>query len=140
MLEVIIMKLTWTGLIAPDILPRRNSKFSLALYTPVNSPSFSGRLPVSMVISRSPGFHFSSPGFWTNTIFCCFFKTIKQIRFISFIYYIPWNGVTLTSFLSFYLFSYHQYLYCHAAFGKKHLALSAQLSRSSVLLRTHDML
>ena len=40
--------------------------------------------------------------------------------------------------LSFYLFSSHPYLYCHAAFGKKHLALCAQLSRSRVLLCTHD--
>ena len=29
MLEVIIMQLTWTCLIAPDVLPRRNSKISL---------------------------------------------------------------------------------------------------------------
>ena len=29
MLEVIIMQLTWTGLIAADVLSRRNSKFSL---------------------------------------------------------------------------------------------------------------
>ena len=46
--------------------------------------------------------------------------------------------VTLDNLLSFYLFSPHPYLYCHAAFGKKHLALHAQLYRSGVLLRTHD--
>ena len=57
-----------------------------------------------MVISRPPGFHFLSPGFWAKTIFCCFFKTITQIRFISFIYYILWNGVTLDNFSSFYFF------------------------------------
>ena len=31
MLEVIFMQLTWTGLIAPDVLQRINSKFSLAI-------------------------------------------------------------------------------------------------------------
>ena len=97
-------------------------------------------LAVLMVISRSPGFHFLSPGFWAKTIFRCFFKTITQITFIFFIYYMPWNEVTLDNFLSFYLFSSHPYLYLYAAFGKKHFVLRAQHSRSGVLLRTHDML
>ena len=96
--------------------------------------------PVLMVIPRSPGFNFLSPGFWAKTIFRCFFKTITQITFIFFIYYIPWNEVTLDNFLSFYLFSSHPYLYLYAAFGKKHFVLCAQHSRSGVLLRTHDML
>ena len=79
--------LAWLSLIFPHLIP-------------VNSHGFAGRLPVSMVISRSPGF-------WAKTIFCCFFKTITQIRFISFIYYIPWKGMTLDNFLkfSFILFS-----------------------------------
>ena len=62
---------------------------------PVNSPGFAERLLVSMVISRSPGFHFLSPGFLDKTIFCCFFKTITRIRFISFIYYIDSSHVQM---------------------------------------------
>ena len=54
-----------------------------------------------MVISLSPGFHFLSPGFWSqNNIL----KTIMQIRLISFIYYIPWNRVTLDNFFKLFIF------------------------------------
>ena len=53
---------------------------------------------------------------------------------------IPWNGVTLDNFSSFYLFSSLLYLCCHAAFGKEYLVLRGQLSGSVVLLCTHNML
>ena len=65
---------------------------------PVNSPSFDGNLPIYRFS------FFLTPGFWAKAIFCCFFKIISQIRFISIIYCKLWNVVTLDNFLSFYLF------------------------------------
>ena len=72
-----------------------------ASFIPVNSPGFARRLLVSIVISQSTK---PNLGFWAKTIFHCFFKTIMQIRFIFFIYYIPWNGWLWTIFEAFFYF------------------------------------
>ena len=73
------------------------------------APGFDGNLPVSQFL-------------------CCFFKTITHIRFISVIYYIPWNGVTLDNFLKF-LFFFSSIALLPWCFWEKHFALCVQRIR-----------